>query len=481
MMDKLWGENFFDQKAKKWKNHDKSDDGKTLKRAFVSFMMEPVIRLCRATMHGEMDKVDKMLTTLEINLKAEERLLEGKHLMKCVFQKWINAAEALLEMIIMKLPSPVKAQKYRAAYLYEGPSDDVSCKAIAACDKDVPLMIFISKMVPTNDRGRFYAFGRVFSGIVATGQKVRILGPNYQPGSKTDLHIKNIQRTVIMMAGKVEAVPDVPCGNTVGLVGVDQFLLKQGTIATEETAHCIKAMKYSVSPVVRAAVEVKNASDLPKLVNGLKQLSKSDPLVQCYTEDSGEHIIAGCGELHVEICLKDLVEEYAKCDIKKGDPVVTYKETVTEESSQMCLSKSPNKHNRLYVKCEPIADELTILIEEEKIGPRSDAKERTRTLVDEFDWDKTDTTKIWTFGPDAQGPNMLVDTAKGVQYLNEIKDSFDAAFQWATKEGVMCDENMRGIRFNIYDVTLHTDAIHRGGGQIIPTARRVMYASELTA
>jgi len=479
MMDKLWGDNFFDQKAKKWKNHGKSDDDKDLKRAFVSFMMEPVIRLCRATMHGEMDKVDKMLKTLEITLKTEERALEGKHLMKNVFQKWINAAEALLEMIIMKLPSPVKAQKYRAAYLYEGPTDDVSCKAIAACDKDGPLMIFISKMVPTNDRGRFYAFGRVFSGIVSTGQKVRIMGPNYKPGSKTDLHIKNIQRTVIMMAGKVEAVPDVPCGNTVGLVGVDQFILKQGTIASADDAHCIKVMKYSVSPVVRVAVEVNNASDLPKLVNGLKQLSKSDPLVQCYTEESGEHIIAGCGELHVEICLKDLVEEYAKCEIKKGDPVVTYKETITEESSQMCLSKSPNKHNRIFLKAEPIADELTDMIEAEKVGPRTDQKERTRILVDDFEWDKTDTQKIWTFGPDAQGPNVLVDTAKGVQYLNEIKDSFDAAFQWATKEGVMCDENMRGIRFNIHDVTLHTDAIHRGGGQIIPTARRVMYAAQL--
>ena len=104
--------------------------------------------------------------------------------MKNVFQKWINAAEALLEMIIMKLPSPVKAQKYRAAYLYEGPTDDQTCKGIMSCDKDGPLAIFISKMVPTNDRGRFYAFGRVFSGIVSTGQKVRIMGPNYKPGSK---------------------------------------------------------------------------------------------------------------------------------------------------------------------------------------------------------------------------------------------------------------------------------------------------------
>jgi len=481
MMEKLWGDNYFDAKAKKWKNHDKADDGKALKRAFVSFMMEPVIRLCRATMNGEMEKVNKMLTNLEITLKADELALQGKHLMKNVFQKWINAAEALLEMIIMKLPSPVKAQKYRAAYLYEGPADDQSCMAIKSCDQNGPLMVFISKMIPTNDKGRFYAFGRVFSGVVSSGQKVRIMGPNYQPGSKNDLNIKNIQRTVIMMAGKVEAVPDVPCGNTVGLVGVDQFIMKQGTIATAEDAHCIKAMKYSVSPVVRVAVDVRNASDLPKLVEGLKKLSKSDPLVQCYTEESGEHVIAGCGELHVEICLKDLIEEYAKCPIKQGDPVVTYKETITEESSQMCLSKSPNKHNRLYLKAEPLDDELTDLIEAEKLGPKSDAKERTRTLVDEFEWDKTDTQKIWCFGPDTQGPNVLVDTAKGVQYLNEIKDSFEAAFQWATKEGVMCDENMRGLRFNIHDVTLHTDAIHRGGGQIIPTARRVMYASELTA
>lgn len=126
MMVKLWGDNYFDAKAKKWKNHDKPDEegAAPLKRAFVGFMMEPVIRLCKASMQGEMEKVEKMLKTLEINLKSEEKTLQGKHLMKCIFQKWINAAEALLEMIIMKLPSPVKAQGYRAAYLYEGPIDD---------------------------------------------------------------------------------------------------------------------------------------------------------------------------------------------------------------------------------------------------------------------------------------------------------------------------------------------------------------------
>lgn len=344
--------------------------------------MQPIINLIRLIMDKQIDKVFEMLPTLGVELTSEQKERQGKDLMKIICQKWINAAEALLEMIIMKLPSPVKAQAYRAAYLYEGPIDDPCGQSIMKCDKNGPLMVFISKMVPTSDKGRFYAFGRVFAGTVATGQKVRIMGPNYKPGSKTDLNVKNIQRTVLMMAGKVEAVPDVPCGNTVGLVGVDQYLIKQGTISDHEEAHCIRVMKYSVSPVVRVAVKVKNASDLPKLVDGLQKLSKSDPLVVCTTEESGEHIIAGCGELHVEICLKDLEEEFAKCPLIKGNPVVSYKETVTDESNQQCLSKSPNKHNRIFARAMPLTDELSDAIENDKISARQDVKERYKILVD---------------------------------------------------------------------------------------------------
>lgn len=480
LMKKLWGDNYFNATKKQFTTDDMMD-GQQLPRCFVQFIMKPVIMMCRNIMDGKLDAVWKMLDQLNIVLKHDEKEKRLKDLFKCVFQKWINAAEALLEMIIMKLPSPRKAQAYRAAYLYEGPIDDVCGKAIQKCDPDGPLMVFISKMVPTNDKGRFYAFGRVFSGTIATGQKVRIMGPNYVPGSKTDLNVKNIQRTVLMMAGKVEAVPDVPCGNTVGLVGVDQFLVKQGTISDSDEAHCIRVMKYSVSPVVRVAVEVKNASDLPKLVEGLRKLSKSDPLVVCTTEESGEHIIAGCGELHVEICLKDLEEEFAKCPIKKGDPVVSYRETVSEESSQTCLSKSPNKHNRIFMRACPLGDELSQAIEDEKISPKQDPKIRYRQLADDYEWDVNDAKKIWCFGPETTGANLLVDTTKQVQYLQEIKDSMEAAFQWATKEGAMTEENMRGIRFNIMDVALHADAIHRGGGQLVPTARRVAYASQLTA
>merc|ERR1719500_1003002 len=365
--------------------------------------------------------------------------------------------------------------------LYEGPQDDELAKSFRTCDADGPLMAYISKMVPTSDKGRFYAFGRVFSGKVATGQKARIMGPNYTPGKKEDLFEKAIQRTILMMGGRVEAIEDVPAGNICGLVGVDQYLVKTGAITTFEGSHNMKQMKFSVSPVVRVAVQRKNPADLPKLVEGLKRLAKSDPMVQIISEESGEHIIAGAGELHLEICLKDLEEDHACIPIKKSEPVVSYRETVLEASSQVCLSKSPNKHNRLYMKAQPFPDGLADEIEDKKITPRDDVKTRARYLSEKYEWDVNDCRKIWCFGPDQTGANMVIDVTKGVQFLNEIKDSVVAGFQWATKEGVLCDENMRGIRFDVMDVTLHADAIHRGGGQIIPTARRVLYASYLTA
>merc|ERR1719189_3503739 len=192
---------------------------------------------------------------------------------------------------------------------------------------------------------------------------------------------------VLMMGRYTEPIADVPCGNTVALVGVDQYLLKSGTITTLDSAHNIADMKYSVSPVVRVAVRAKDGKDLPKLVEGLKKLSKSDPLVVCTTEESGEHVIAGCGELHVEICLKDLREEYAQCEFTVGDPVVSYRETVTEESNQICLAKSPNKHNRIYLVAKPMPEELSVLIEDGKAGPKADAKERAKLLKEKFEWD----------------------------------------------------------------------------------------------
>jgi elongation factor 2 len=484
MQEKLWGDWFFHPTEKKWKKS--SQAGGQFPRAFCQLIMDPICKLFDAIMNDKKVKIQKMLSTLGVNLNSEDKELMGKPLLKRCMQKWLPAAEAILEMIVLHLPSPVTAQAYRVDQLYSGPLDDAVATAIRTCDTsaDAPMCMYVSKMVPTSDKGRFYAFGRVFAGKIATGQKVRLLGPNYEKGKQTDEWRKNIQRTLIMMGRYTEQVADIPAGNTCCVVGVDQYLIKAGTITDHDDGMPIRTMKFSVSPVVRRAVECKVASDLPKLVEALKRLSKSDPMVQVYTEESGEHVIAGCGELHLEICLKDLQEDFMEGrPIKISDPVVSYRETVTTESTQMCLSKSPNKHNRLYCRAVPIVDDLIKDIENQKpeVNPREEVKKRARYLADTYGWDVNEARKIWTFGPDGSGPNVVTDCTKAVAYLAEIKESFNAGFQWATKEGVMAEEVMRGVHVKVFDVTLHADSIHRGMAQIMPTARRVTYACIMLA
>ncbi|GAB1611122.1 elongation factor 2-like [Argonauta hians] len=476
LMKRLWGDNFYNAKEKKWVKQ--STPGV---RGFIQFILSPIYLIFETCMQKTHDDALALAEKVGIKLTSDEKDLREKQLLKVMMRKWLPAGDALLQMIVIHLPSPVTAQKYRVEMLYEGPMDDSAATAVKNCDSKGVLMMYISKMVPTSDKGRFYAFGRVFSGTVSTGQKVRIMGANYTPGKKEHLSEKSIQRTMLMMGRYVEPIEDVPCGNICGLVGVDQYIVKTGTITTFKEAHNMKVMKFSVSPVVRVAVEAKNASDLPKLVEGLKRLAKSDPMVQCSIEESGEHIVAGAGELHLEICLKDLEEDHAQIPIKVSTPVVSYRESVTEESSITCLSKSPNKHNRLFMRARPLPVGVAEAIDSGEVTPRQDVKERARHLSDKYEMDVTEARKIWAFGPEGTGPNLLIDVTKGVQYLSEIKDSVVAGYQWATKESVLCEENMRGVRFDIHDVSLHTDAIHRGGGQIIPTARKCFYACMLTA
>mmetsp|Transcript_4670 Transcript_4670/g.5117 ORF Transcript_4670/g.5117 Transcript_4670/m.5117 type:complete len:874 (+) Transcript_4670:84-2705(+) len=494
MVEKLWGDWVFatvDGKSM-WissnsVNTNRGVDRETgAKRAFVALVMDPIIAMFQAVMNNELNKkgVPKAFNMAEavgVTLTEEVRkTLTGKPLLKHIMQKWLPAADAILEMIVVHLPSPATAQQYRVETLYDGPLDDEAATAIRTCDtsETAPLMMYVSKMIPGADN-RFTAFGRVFSGKVATGQKVRILGPNYQPGKKTDLFLKSIQRVVIMMGRTTETVADIPAGNTCGLIGIDQFLVKSGTVTTSETACCIKTMKFAVSPVVRVAVSVKNSADLPKLVEGLKKLSKSDPMVRCETTEAGEHIIAGCGELHLEICLKDLADDFMKgAPISTSEPVVTYCETVTTESPEV-LSKSANKHNRLFCVAQPLNEEIQKLFDDEVVGPGMDIKDRSKILREHpaFGWEEAATPqKIWCFGDDGIGPNVMTERTVGVAYLTEIKDSVVGGFKWACNEGPMCEERVRGLKMVVNDVTLHADAIHRGMGQISPTSRRVTYA-----
>jgi elongation factor 2 len=202
--------------------------------------------------------VEKLCEKLDVKLKLDDdrTALTGKELTRSFMKQWLPAADALLHLIVNHLPAPNVAQRYRVAHLYEGPLDDPAAVGIRECDPNGPLMIYVSKMVPDpSDSGsgsKFLAFGRVFSGTARPGQQVRILTPDYKPGSQdaTGLFIKPLTRCMCMVGAEPVWLPSVPCGNVIALAGIDKCLLKSGTVTTCETAHTIRSMKFSVSPVV---------------------------------------------------------------------------------------------------------------------------------------------------------------------------------------------------------------------------------------
>jgi len=482
LLPKLWGDNFFNAKKKVWTKVETEDS----KRGIVQFILDPIINLHKKIM-AEDDSWEALATKLGITLKAEDKKLKGKALVKRVMNAWMPASTALLQQFGTHLPSPDIAQKRKAASIYRGEADSEVCKAMEACDPKAQVMAHVVKMSPTGSAGRFFAVGRIFSGTMGT-EKYFIRGGEYDPEDpETHAYSREgrVQSLNLCLAKDFSPVLNVPCGNVVALGGIDQMMTKSATVTNIKNAHNFSNLHFNVSCVYRIAIRPSDPKTLPKLVEGLKRLQKADILVQTESEKTGDHVISGCGEEHLKLVLRDLRDEYAGVDFTRGVPTVSYKETCTTESSKTALSKSPNKHNRLYVVATSLDEEVCIAIETNKVNMQQEPKKRARILIDEHGWDKTDCMKIWCFGPndlgDVGGANVMVDQTKGIQYLNEIKESCNSGVNWATRQGPLCEENMRGVRFNLLDVKLHADSIHRGMGQIQPTARRVCFGAVLTA
>jgi elongation factor 2 len=478
ILHKMWGDHYLDPETKKFQSVGVSPTGKPLERYVCKNVLGPIFKLARALLEDDWEVIDNLLKVFNVTLKAEEHELKGKELFRAAMKKFLPIGDALKEVIIDHIPPPVVAQKYRAEILYQGPMTDTNAVGIRDCNADGPLVVYISKMAPAVGKG-FYAFGRVYSGTIRPGQKVYIWDPNSDKPKE-----KQIPGVLVMMGKVAQRMDCVPCGNTVAIMGIDDYLLKSGTLTSDPQACPIRPMKFSVSAVVKVAVAPKRAADLPKFVSGLKSLAKADPCVQ-YIQDqsSGENIVACAGDLHLEICLNQLRTVYCVgIEFSVSEPVVALRETVTTPSSVVCLKKTPNKHNRLFAKAQPLSESICAAIDSKKIDILEDSKERYKYLVEEDGWDSNEAkSKIWCFGPEAEPTNTVVDGTFGISYLNEIKDSMKAAFTWATNEGPLCGEPLRGVRFDLADVTLHADAIHRGGGQIIPAARELIYACVLTA
>ncbi|OJJ46317.1 hypothetical protein ASPZODRAFT_142931 [Penicilliopsis zonata CBS 506.65] len=499
---RLWGDIFFNPRSRKFSRKGMEENSQ---RSFVKFVLEPVYKLYSHTMSESPQDLKETLASVGINLKSSELKSDAKTLLNLVCGQFFGTAAGFVDMVVRHIPSPVDGAQKKLDHYYTGPLDTKVTAAMAACDQDGPLVVQITKLFSTTDATRFNAFGRIMSGTARPGQQVRVLGENYSPDDDEDMVIATISDTWIAETRYNIPTSGVPAGNWVLLGGIDNSIVKTATIVPlkledNEDAHIFKPIRHITESVFKVAVEPVNPSELPKMLEGLRKVNKSYPLISTKVEESGEHVVLGTGELYMDCVLHDLRKLYSEMEIKVSDPVTRFCETVVETSAIMCYSITPNKKNKITMIAEPLDDGIGEDIESGRVSIKDPIRKVAKFFEEKYDWDKLAARSIWAFGPDEMGPNILQDDTLPSQVdkklLSTVRDTIAQGFSWGTREGPLCEERTRGLfflcvgltksairnaKFKLTDITLADQAIYRGGGQIIPTARRAVYSSFLMA
>lgn len=484
---RLWGDIFYAPSTRKFTR--KAVDPSS-KRSFVNFVLEPIYKLFSHTISESPEDLKKTLESLGIHLKPTQLRSNVKDLLKLACEQFFGPATGLVDMFVNHIPSPVEGAKRLLERHYTGPVDTGTAAAMLKCDQDGPLVIHVTKLYSTQDAVSFNSFGRVLSGTVKPGQQVRVLGEGYTIEDEEDMVNATVSDTWIAETRYNVPVSGVPAGNFVLLGGIDNSIVKTATVVapqlpSNEDAYIFKPISHFFEPVFKVAVEPVNPSELPKMLDGLRKINKSYPLVITKVEESGEHIVLGTGELYMDCVLHDLRKLYANMDIKISDPVTRFCETVVDTSAIACYALTPNKKNKITMVAEPLDDGIAQDIESSKVNIRDPVRVVGKFFEQNYGYDLLASRNIWAFGPDDQGPNILqndtLPSEVDQKTLKSVRDTLRQGFSWATREGPLCEEPIRNAKFKITDVQLADQAIFRGGGQIIPTARRACYSSFLMA
>ncbi|CAG8498929.1 10302_t:CDS:10 [Scutellospora calospora] len=458
-------------------------------RSFVHFILEPLYKLYSQVIGEDEATLKKTLASLGIYLKASHFKLDVKPLLRIVLDQFFGPATGFVDMVVQHIPSPEKNASKKIEHTYTGPMHTDVAEAMRKCDSDGPLMIYVTKLYNSSDASTFDAFGRILSGTVRKGQTVRVLGEGYSIDDEEDMTIQEVLDVWIFESRYRIGVDGVPAGNWVLLGGVDNSIVKTATITEnsddEGHKHIFRSLSFVTTAVLKVAVEPVNPSELPKMLDGLRKINKSYPILITKVEESGEHIILGTGELYLDCVLHDLRRMYAEIELKVSDPVVRFCETVVETSALKCFAETPNKKNKLTMISEPLEKGIAEDIEAGRVSIKWDVKDIAKFFEEKYSWDVLASRSIWAFGPDENGPNILVDDTLPAEVdkslLKLIRDSIRQGFQWGTREGPLCDEPIRNVKFRLLDAVVAPEPLFRGGGQVIPTARRVCYSSFLTA
>jgi len=372
--------------------------------------------------------------------------------------------DAVLGMVVQHHPPPHVAQKYRIPKIWPGDLNSDIGKALIACDEKGPALMMVTTINVDPQAGRV-ATGRLFSGTIKDGDDVFLIDAK-RPG--------RVQSVNIYMGNTREIVSVLPAGNIPALLGLD-YAIAGETISTLKGVQAFESIKYVSEPVVTIAVEPKHPKDLPKLVEALRTITVEDPnLIVKINEETGETLMAGMGVLHLEIATSLLQEK--GLEIVTTQPLINYRETIRAKAGPI-MSKSPNKHNKIFMRVEALPDDILDMIRTGKIKEDMDQKEMAKLLRDKG-WSADEARSVSAI--DISG-NMLIDETKGVQFLQESMDSIRSGFDDVIRNGPIAHEQVRGVKFVLHHFVPHEDPAHRGLAQLMPATRRAMLGSMLIA
>ena len=376
----------------------------------------------------------------------------------------VPLAEAILGMVVKHHPPPHVAQKYRVPKIWKGDLDSDIGKAILNCDDNGPAVMMVVNMQMDPAAGPV-AIGRLFSGTLKDGDTVNLIDTHREA---------RIQSVNFFMGNQREMVGELSAGNIPALLGLTEARAGQ-TLSTTKGIEVFEGIKYVSEPVVQMAIEPKHPKDLPKMIEILKRLTIEDPnLIIKINEESGETIMAGMGVLHLEIATNQIKE--AGLELVTSEPLINYRETITQPTEPI-MAKSPNRHNKIFMRVEPLEPEIAEMCRTGELGEMKDKKEMTKILRD-HGWEPDVAKKVMRF--DSRG-NIMINGTRGVQFIDESSDSILSGFDDVMKEGPLAREQMRNCKFTFTHFVPHEDTAHRGLSQLGPASRRACLASVLLA
>jgi len=378
--------------------------------------------------------------------------------------------KAILDMVVKSMPNPIEAQKYRVMKVWKGEMDSEIGQGMMNCDDNGPTVMCIT-LAQMDPQAGLVATGRVFSGSLKEGGQVYLV--NASKGYR-------LQQVSMYMGAYRKVVGEITAGNIAALLGLD--LARAGEtlidVGHKDVMFPFERIKYVSEPVVTIAIEPKHPRELPRLVDAMNRLSIEDPnLVTTINKETGEYLLSGMGELHLEIAVKFLRDYGGGMEITTSRPIVVYRESVPEQGI-VVMAKSPNKHSKFWVQVEPLDKQVIEMIEKGDLSEVMGRKRIGNILYKEAKWPTDEARNVWTL---EEHRNIIIDLTKGIQYLREARDMIIAGFRWACEAGPLCEEPLRGLKVKLLDVKLHEDPVHRGPAQIMPAIRRAIFGSFLTA